>query len=246
MSAAEGPRACGRLSAWSTLTLSVTYLRVLGEEQLADRGLDSPFAGPIDHAAAALVAVGALTADDARVVLADYGLEADDMGAGDGLTDGGCRVVALGADVRLSSGTSRLSHARLSDDETAIAANYRADPQHAGVHRDWIRVPSGWPSGLPPLVLADDRGAKVALTFHGSGNDDRWQATLRAESPVAPDTAWIEFCDARIRCIDNRPAVRVAIEPLRDGNPAHTYLRRDLARSEPDFDSGALRRRSTR
>jgi hypothetical protein len=217
------------------------YLRVLGEEQLADQGLDSPFAGPIDHAAAALVAVGALSADDARAVLADYGAETDvDMDVGDGLAAGGCRVVALDAGVRLSSGTVRLSHARLGDDETVIVASYRADPEHAGVHHDWIRVPSGWPSGLQPLVLADDRRAKVALTFDGSGNDDRWQATLRAESPVAPDTAWIELCDVRIRCIEDRPAVRIAIEPLLDGNPAHAHLWRYLARSEPEFDTRAL------
>jgi hypothetical protein len=37
-------------------------------------------------------------------------------------------------------------------------------------------------------LLADDRGASTPLTFHGSGDDDRWRATLRAQAPIAPGT----------------------------------------------------------
>ncbi|MDQ6818915.1 MAG: hypothetical protein M3076_01025 [Actinomycetota bacterium] len=146
------------------------FLRVLGEQDLADRDPASPWAGPIDHAAAALVAVGAIAADDARAVLAEYGCEPPaDENAGDGWVAGRWRrVVALNTDLRLRSGTLRLGYGLLGDDETAIAASYRADPGHAGIYHDWIRVPSGWPSGLQPPLLTDDRGRAAALTFQAA------------------------------------------------------------------------------
>jgi len=207
---------------------------MLGEKELADDAQHSPWVGPVDYAAAALVAVGAIDVDDARSVLDEYGWV--DVSVGDGSAAGGGRVVALDADVRLPSGVLRLSHARFGDDETVIAASYRADPQRTGIHHDWIRVPSGWPSGLQPLLLADDRGARTPLAFHGSGNDDRWRATLLTESPIASDTSWIEMSGTRIRCIGDGPAVRVTIKPVRDADPAHRHLWRWLARSDPGFD----------
>ncbi len=214
------------------------YLRVLGEQELADRDGASLWAGPIDHAAAALVAVGAIAAEDARAVLAEFGCEPPaDANAGRGWVAGrGRRVVALNTDVRLLSGILRLGYGLLGDEETAIAASYGADPGHTGIYHDWIRVPSGWPSGLQPPLLTDDRGRATALTFHGSGNDDRWRATLRAESPIATDTAWIDLCGARIACVDDGPAVRVAIEPVCDVESAHAHLWRRLARSHPGFE----------
>jgi len=193
------------------------YLRMLGEMELADHAPHSPWAGPVDHAAAALVAVGAIDVDDARSVLDEYGWV--DESVGDGPAAGGRRVVALNADVRLPSGVLRLSHALLGDDETVIAASYRADPQRTGIYHDWIRVPSGWTSGLQPLLLADDRGARTPLMFHGSGNDDRWRATLLTESPIASDTSWIELSGTRIPCIGNGPAVRVTIKPVPTQTP---------------------------
>jgi hypothetical protein len=210
------------------------YLRMLGEKELADDAPYSPWAGPVDHAAAALVSVGAIGADDARSVLASFGWV--DASVEDGSAVGGRRVVALNADVRLPSGVLRLSHALFGADETVIAARYRADPRHTSIHHDWIRVPSNWPSGLQPLLLADDRGAKTLLTFHGSGNDDRWRATLLAESPIASDSSWIELSGTRIPCIAHGPAARVTIAPLRDADPAHRHLWRWLAKSDPVFD----------
>jgi hypothetical protein len=133
------------------------YLRAVGDhEQAADGPLDVTFAGEIDHAAAALVAVDAITVDHAEAVLSDFGWEERDMRGGPGPDP--CRVVALNADVRLPSGTLRLSHARRDEEETAIVVSYRVDPDKGRVHHDWIRVPSGWPSGLEPLTLADDAG----------------------------------------------------------------------------------------
>jgi hypothetical protein len=209
------------------------YLRMLGDTELA-RDTDSPWAGPIDDAARALVAVGAIASDDAREVLAEYGRTLGD--AQDDRTLGQGRVVGLHAEVRLPSGTLRLSHARLGTEETAIAASYRADPRHRRIHEDWIRVPSGWPSGLRSPLLADDRGERASLTFHGSGNDDSWRATLTADPPIAPDTAWLELWGARIACIDDGPTVRTAIEQLDNDDPAHTHLWRCLARSATAFD----------
>jgi hypothetical protein len=82
------------------------YLRMLGEKELADHAPHSPWAGPVDHAAAALVAVGAIDVDDARSVLGEYGWV--DAGVGDGPAADSRRVVALHADVRLPSGVLRL------------------------------------------------------------------------------------------------------------------------------------------
>ncbi len=196
------------------------YLRDLGEQQLADEGpAFAAFASRLDHAAAALVAVGAITADDATAVLAHY-REAPAEAVSSFLVS--CRVAALNAEVPLPCGTLRLSHARLSENETAIVASYRQDPQAPSTHNDWIRLPSGWPSGLQPLVLTDDRGASSTLTFHGWGNDSRWQATLSAIATLAPDTAWLDLCDMRIRCIDDHPQVGIAIEPA-PGGENRTY-----------------------
>jgi hypothetical protein len=50
------------------------YLRTLAERQLVIDGLDPVWPGPLDQAARALVAVGAISADGARGVLADYGV----------------------------------------------------------------------------------------------------------------------------------------------------------------------------
>lgn len=83
-------------------------------------------------------------------------------------------------------------------------------------------------------------GRKTTLSFHGQGNDDRWQATLRAKPPIAPTTTWIELGHARLKCIDDRPDVRIAIEPLQAANPAHSHLWRYLSRCDPVFDRRAL------
>jgi hypothetical protein len=214
---------------------AVRYLRMLGEKEGADSDSDWR-AGPIDDAAAALVAVGAIAADRARSVLSEYGRvpEVDAAITTDHVT--GRRVAALDADVRLPSGTLRLSHAVLGDEGATIRASYRAEPEHQRIHHDWIRVPSGWPSALDPPRLTDDRGTEVELTFHGSGNDDRWRARLLTESPIALDTAWLEIYGARITCIDDRPRVQVTIESLDQDDPARRHLWRCLARSDRDFD----------
>jgi len=122
--------------------------------------------------------------------------------------------------VRLRSGILRLGCGLSATRRLRSRRATALTPGHTGIYHDWIRVPSSWPLGLQPPLLADDRGRATALTFHGIGNDDRWRATLRAESPIATDTAWIDLCGAGIACPDDGPAVRVAVEPVCDADPA--------------------------
>jgi hypothetical protein len=215
------------------------YLRAVGDDQQAvDGPLDETFAGGVDYAAAALVAVGAIAVDRAVAVLAGFGWKARVPVARE--CPDRCRVVGLNAEVRIQSGMLRLSHARLNEAGTAIVASYIIDHEEARIHHDWIRVPSGWPSGLQPLSVIDDTGTQVSLSFDGWGNDDRWQATLRTTSPVSPATAWLELAGTRVACIDDRPNVQIALEAPAETDAAHAHLWRYLSRCDPVFDSFAL------
>jgi hypothetical protein len=210
------------------------YLRALAERQLATDGLESTWRGPLDSAAQALVAVGAISPDAARAVLADYGVpEAPAPAAAAEPLPRYTRMVTLDADVPAAEGVIHLRYATFDERGISIAARYLAHPEHRGRRDDWIRVPSNLPSGLAPLVVGDDRGTEVPLQFSGSGNDDRWSAMLGSEhARVAPDTAWLALYGVRVACRDATTSAEISIEPTADADPARAHLWRRLTTDE--------------
>jgi hypothetical protein len=225
-----------------------SYLRHKAEELLADpvedRRTDSL---SLASAASALIAVGVLSAQRAESVLDEFELAWDVEFARcrpgwapasttvgyislDRLAD--ARVVSLGDELMLAAGTLRLRYAVLERDHTALIADFHVRDTPTGLH-EWIRVPSGMPSGLTRPELADEFGTSRPLEFNGHGNDDRWSGQFFTDTAIPMDASWIELYGARVEL--NRPPIPtvVTIESVQSQNTAQMHLLRVLASGDP-------------
>ena len=219
------------------------YLRMRGEDQLMARRPDNrPWGTPLDEPAAALVAVGALSAARARAVLADYAL------AGSLRTEQGVhhrrhfaargrrrpakvaplpprRVVPCDQTIESSNGSLRIHRVALSATETSVAATWRrpasAQPRSMMMH-----------GGPPQATLSDDRGTTVTANFSGSGSSETWRGNLQAIGSLAVDTAWIEIDGERIELVGEPWPATVAIEPLPEQPPPLRHLWHELETRE--------------
>jgi hypothetical protein len=224
------------------------YLRRKGEELLAgpagDGQLDS---SSLASAAAALVAVGALSARRAEAVLDEFdqawaekfrarrpGWQPASHVVGHISLEriAHARVVALGDELTLPAGTLRLRYAVLEQDHTALFADFHVRETPTGL-RDWIRVPSGMPSGLTRPELTGESGTARTLQFNAHGNDDRWSGQFFTDMAIAIDASWIELYGTRIEL--NRPPAptAVTIEPVQSESRAQMHLLRVLASANP-------------
>jgi hypothetical protein len=224
------------------------YLRGQGEELRAGPAGDSqPDPSALASAAAALVAVRALCAQRAEAVLDSFDqawaeefracrpgwLSASQVVGHISLARiAHARVVALGDELMLPAGTLRLRYAVLEQDHTALFADFHVRETLTGLS-DWIRVPSGMPSGLTRPELTDESGTARTLKFNGHGNDDRWTGQFFTDTAIAIDATWIEFYGKRIELKHSPAPTTVTIEPVQSENRAQMHLLRVLASASP-------------
>jgi hypothetical protein len=224
------------------------YLRRKAEEFWADpERVGRSDSSSLASAASALVAVGVLSARRAEPVLDQFDLAWDVEFARcrpgwspasqrvgyislERLAD--ARVVALGDELTLSAGTLRLRYAVLERDHTALIADFHVTGTPTGLS-DWIRVPSGMPSGLIRPELTDASGTARTLEFNGHGNDDRWSGQFSTNIAIPRDSSWIELYGRRIELNRSPVPASVTIEPVRSRNPSQMHLLRVLASADP-------------
>jgi hypothetical protein len=229
------------------------YLRRKAEEFLSDPARDRQSdALSSASAASALIAVGVLSARRAEPVLDEFDLAWDVEFAGcrPGWSPASqrvgyislerlavARVVALGDELTLSAGTLRVRYAVLERDHAALIADFHVRETPTGLS-DWIRVPSGMPSGLTRPELTDESGTARTLEFNGHGNDDRWSGQFSTNIAIPSDASWIELYGARIELNRSPVPASVTIEPVRCQNPSQMHLLRVLASADPFHSQG--------
>ena len=224
------------------------YLRRKAEEFLSDPARDRRSDSlSLASAASALVTVGALAASRAEPLLDEFDLAWDVEFAQcrpgwspasqrvgyislERLAE--ARVVALGDELGLSAGTLRVRYAVLEPDHTALFADFHAGEMPTGLS-DWIRVPSGMPSGLARPEVTDESGTVRTLEFNGHGNDDRWSGQFSTKIAIPRDASWIELYGTRIELNRCPVPASVRIEPARSQNPSQMHLLRVLASADP-------------
>lgn len=233
------------------------YLRLLGEETLVVPGSPGrdPWGSPVNEPARALVAVGAIAAEDAEKVIDEYALAR-------ALRDEDAhhlhhrlvmrrmqvtppqnaappkprRVVACDAHIEIGHGTLHVRHVILAEDETKLGVTWHASlSPSASPNRRQGMFP-GHPGGPPMPRVLDDRGSSANTHFSGGGSEYAWVGTLHTDSPLAADTAWIELDGTRLDLMDTPPSFEIAVEPLPEQPPAHRYLWQRLA--APDRHHG--------
>lgn len=226
------------------------YLRLIGEEILLDATPDrGGWSSPLEEAAGALIAIGAISATRARSVAADYNLAQSlrsrdgyhhaAMRAALGATRGKARalkvrrVVALSTVIEDSQGRLELRYAVLGDQETALACVYRPQPDQPFTrHRRGMRMMHGagqLPWGAPAPTLSDDRDNSATLGFSGGGSEIEWTGRLSTDAPLAADTHWLELDGHRLELDAVPSAAEVHIEELPETDPARRYLWQRLA-----------------
>ncbi|HEX3615103.1 MAG TPA: hypothetical protein VHU61_01090 [Solirubrobacteraceae bacterium] len=215
------------------------YLRLLGERELIRRGSDRGNApnGELIEAARALVEVGAIERAIASEVIDGYDLAAG-LRAARGLwrrnrpgalAQRRASAAAAAAperrmvicDVRLERPNEeiRIRTVTLSEAETRFAVKVRQfDPPNSSASRVRPSQPA-----LNYTVI-DDRGARCGTRFSGMGSEREWHGRLTTDSPLAVDTAWIEFDGTRFELEDVPGTSTITIEPVPQGDPALGYL----------------------
>ena len=140
------------------------YLRLIGEEMLLDaRRERGGWSSPLDDAAGALVAVGAITAAMAQRVLRDYSL-AQSLRSGDGhhhiarmrrLPRAKARTLrfkrAVPVDIVIEDPHGRLEirYVTIGDQEISLAIVHRPPPEPRSTRRGTGRMMFGRGAGLP-------------------------------------------------------------------------------------------------
>jgi len=230
------------------------YLRRLGEHAVL--GIDDDqhgFGSPLSDAATALVAVGAIAPDHPREVLSDYAAARAARDASGHflmarLTAGWTppalqrpavgRMVALHEELEVAGWSVRLRYIELGAERTEISATYSArDPTP---HRRMVPGHLGIPAALSKPTVTDDQGTALALHMGGGGSDDRWDAELTVDRPLATDTRRIELFGRRIELVDTPIDVEVTTESVDPDDPAHRHLWRRIAIGNRHFGANEL------
>lgn len=220
------------------------YLRLIGEEFLLDASRDrGGWSSPLDEAANALVAVGKISAANARGIAADYHL-AQLIRSRDGFHPAAMRarrstrrkptalklkrVVPLTAAIEYPQGRLELRYAVFEGQETALAFVYRTTPdlQRArGPRGSWMTIGAGqMPWGAASATVTDDRGNSGALSFSGGGSELEWTGRLRTQDPISAETRWLELDGQRVELNATPVSAEVTIEELPETDLARRYL----------------------
>lgn len=199
-------------------------MRMVGERVLLGRsdvhaGLQQ--APTVAAVGRALVAVGALPEAVADLVIEDYAL-ASSLRSGHGLHGmiepppppvsalPTPRVFGPDAIVEVDGGAHHLRFICLSPDHTRISTTFWADPVD---HHRIVPFPP------PQPVLTDDRGTSSPTRFTGGGGPGYMRGLLKAERPLAMDSAWIEVGSHRIELAGVGAETQLAVAPI-DGDSA--------------------------
>jgi hypothetical protein len=207
------------------------YLRLTGERLLLDQDQrHGGFGTPLVYPARALVAAGVIALDDAREVVLDYqeALMLRREGWYQPFSRRAARsrrpaepfpprrVIACDQRIEQPGGTLEIRYVSLSEQATELGVTQRFPT--SGRHGHMVM------GGGPSATLADDRGTSVGSAFSGGGSESEWVGHLRADEPLAPDTAWIEVDGVRIDLAGEAPPIEVTIEPLPEQDPAWSHL----------------------
>ncbi len=231
------------------------YLRLIGEEILLDAAPDrGGWSSPLQAAANALVAIGAISESKARSVAADYDLAqalrnrggyhpamraALHAKRGKARALSFKRVAALNTAIEDSQGRLELRFATFGDDSIALACTYRTRSDQLQARRRRGRRmttygygPGQLPWGSPAPTLSDDRGNSATLQFGGSGSELEWTGRLSADVPLAPATRWLQYDGHRLELDPADPTVEVSVEELTADGAVDRYLWQCLAVGE--------------
>jgi hypothetical protein len=217
------------------------HLRLVAEQMLRERFGDGLF--PVDArlvaAGAALVAVGAVTADAACAIVDAYSRTLRRRGpgqppgpgrtlpggAGAGVAAaelGRWRLVPSGQVIVQPWGQLVIGYVLLTAEATVVSvAVHLASPGASCLPA----APGG--SGLPrTLEISDDRGTTSSAHFEGSRQhrEQVWHGSFQARPPLAPGTAWISVLGERVDLTGEPPAIRSWAEQLDAGDPVRRHL----------------------
>ncbi|MGA2012030.1 MAG: hypothetical protein ABSH51_16120 [Solirubrobacteraceae bacterium] len=233
------------------------YLRLAGERALLQPGSDRGhrWSSPVDDAAQALLAVGAINGANAQRVIADYGLAQAmrDRNRAHGAAMGHRgrtpararplrfdRVVPLDTVIEDAQGRLEILYAVLGEPESWLGVVHR--PAGPGRRRSrraagfmFVGGGGSWQNRAP--TLTDDRGTSTTLGFSGHGSDTEWTGRLSTSDRLSATTRWLELDGRRIE-LDCAPVgAEVSVEEAEEPDPARRYLWQLVALAQPPFGS---------
>lgn len=213
------------------------YLRLTGEQRVREGGGTG---GPPVHpvlaaAAAALVAVDAMTIANVQALIADYDLA---LTPGQDHRDPVSRETGRPvAPKRADIGQLRVVPCERVIDQPGgrLTIHYVAFTGHATTLRVALRLdePSGClPSGHPipawarQVSVTDSRGTTAAAEFFGSARigDSTWHGQYEVRPQLAAETAWIELLGERVELTAQPAGIQTWVEPLPTLDPAVRHL----------------------
>jgi hypothetical protein len=238
------------LSRWAVMVAfdGEVYLRRLGERLLDDPDQQQPgHRSALRGAAAALVGVGAISADRAWRVIDDYAtvthIRSGKPGfvhfrpplrrrKAKGLLPRRFRVI----DQEISVGEVQVLVRDLAitgDGGTLRYRRYLAAPGRGQVSRMFRRP--GFPWNATPVDIIDSDGNRPAVRFGDGGRDaeEYVDGELELHGAIAPEAAWLEIDGTRVDLHGRAARWEVCIEALEDQSPLERFLWRHLAVAVP-------------
>jgi hypothetical protein len=219
------------------------YLRLYAEQAILERSPHerSSWESPLDEAADALSAIGALDDETLDAIVDDYQLALSLRGresgpprasrrrsSGPGATvvttplipD---RIVTCDQELEQSWGRLHLHYVALGEQSTSLAITAKPMTDSSlGRH--------GLPVALQQVALTDDRGTTTSAHFSGGGGSGGWRGHLTTNPPLSRTTRWITLGSTRIELCEqeDREPPPVSIESV-PGRLAERYLSLRLA-----------------
>jgi hypothetical protein len=208
----------------------------------------------VADAAAALVAVGALSEALAETVIDDYAAVMALRGNGPqrrpppggqtGPPQAGSplslpRLAACFRELELPTGTLQLRYASFEERATTLGITFRDATRRRQRRGPPQRMTPGSGHGPPNVTLSDDRGYSSLAHFAGGGSDTDWTGHLRTVQPLAADTAWIELDGTRVELDDSTVSASVTVEERAGEDPAVRHLWQRLAAAHHFRPAGA-------
>ena len=213
-----------------------TYLRLTGEQRLKEGGSigAAPFNTVLVAAAAALVAVDAITTADAQTIIDDYDLavplrtgrhlisgQAPRLLAAPAPGIGQVRVVPCGRVIDQPWGQLTILYVALTDHATTLRVELRLDVPSQ-------RFSSGHPipAWARRLSVTDSWRTTAMAEFSGGGRigSSIWHGQYEVRPLLAVDAAWIELLGERVELTAKPAAIETWAEPLPAQDPAAQHL----------------------